>query len=158
MKQWTRASDFDTPESAVYPLIPLVKSGSVVWECTDRRRKSGITSAFRAAGFTVENPDLDFLGKERMDGFDYIITNPPFNQKDAFIERCIEYGKPFALLLPLTALEGLKRHYIWKGIENELGLLVLAKRTDFTGGGVWFNTSWFCRIPGFSGLRFALNA
>ena len=64
-------------------------------------------------GYNVIGSDItrgfDFLKNNMEQHFDMIITNPPYSLKDKFIEKCYEYGKPFALLLPLTALEGIKR-------------------------------------------------
>ena len=62
-----------------------------------------------------------------------MITNPPYSIKDKFIARCYEINKPFALLLPVSSIQGIKRGCMF----NEFGidLLVLNKRIDFTGGG-----------------------
>ena len=38
--------------------------------------------------------------------FDYLITNPPYSNKDEIIARCIESGKPCVLVLPIDALGG----------------------------------------------------
>jgi hypothetical protein len=151
---------WSTPESAVAPLIPLLPRDKVIWECTDTYGESGITSGLRKAGFTVEassQDEIDFL-KQDVTGWDVVVTNPPYSIKEAFIEKCIGYGKPFALLLPLTALEGLRRGRLWRAIEAEFGLLVLDRRTQFGGndwarGNCYFNTSWFCRGL-FHGVRF----
>lgn len=85
--------------------------------------------------------------------FDMIITNPPYSLKDEFLKKCYEWNKPFALLLPITALEGKARGgamYRQHGVE----VLVLDGRVQFmenmvknynkTKSGNWFNTSWFC--------------
>lgn len=74
-----------------------------------------------------------------------IITNPPYSLKNEFLERCYEYDKPFALLLPLTALEGKQRNELYK--EYGIELIVLDKRINFmkNKNNVWFNTSWFCK-------------
>lgn len=62
--------------------------------------------------------------------------------KDKFIKKCYEYNKPFALLLPLTALEGIQRGKMYR--EHGISVIVLDKRIDFTGKGAnWFNASWF---------------
>lgn len=76
--------------------------------------------------------------------FDCIVTNPPFSLKNEFIEKCYEYKKPFALLLPITALEGEKRGKMYK--EHGLELIVLDKRVNYVKNHNtnWFNTSWFC--------------
>lgn len=46
----------------------------------------------------------DFLTKDYE--FDYLITNPPYSNKDEIIARCIETGRPCALVLPIDALGG----------------------------------------------------
>ena len=62
--------------------------------------------------------------------------------KDKFLERCYEIGKPFALLLPLTALEGIARQELYK--KYGLELILLPKRIDFTGKKApWFAVAWF---------------
>jgi hypothetical protein len=155
LAQHTNHSHFDTPEAAIKPLAPFLPQDKVIWECTDTYGKSGITSGLRKLGFTVEasgKDQWDFI-RDHVEGWDVIVTNPPFNQKDQFIQRCISYGKPWALLLPLTALEGQRRHALWSRIQEGFGLLVLDKRIEFTGGGVWFNTSWFTWGL-FQGIRF----
>lgn len=38
--------------------------------------------------------------------FDYLITNPPYSNKDEIIARCIETGKPCVLVLPIDTLGG----------------------------------------------------
>lgn len=146
LKQYDPTAEvYHTPKYAIKPLIPFLNKELVVWECTDSTGKSGITEGLLEAGFVVEHSGKDqhdFL-RTVIEGFDMIITNPPYPQKDAFIARCIQYDKPFALLMPLTALEGIKRHKLWKQIEEDFGLMVLDRRVEFTGGGVWFSTAWF---------------
>jgi len=38
--------------------------------------------------------------------FDYLISNPPYSNKDEIIARCIETGKPCVLVLPIDTLGG----------------------------------------------------
>ena len=64
-----------------------------------------------------------------------------------FLENCYEIGKPFALLRPLTALEGKKRGELYK--KYGIQLIIPNKRINFItpsgkGSGSWFATSWFC--------------
>ena len=83
--------------------------------------------------FLIDQPDFDF---------DMIITNPPYTLKDNFIKKCYEYGKPFCLLLPITALEGIERGKMWR--KYGIDLLVFDKRNEFMNKSCYFNTSWFC--------------
>ena len=45
--------------------------------------------------------------------YDYLITNPPFSIKDDVIEKCLKSGKPSALILPIDALGGKRRHELY---------------------------------------------
>jgi hypothetical protein len=45
---------------------------------------------------------------------DYLITNPPFSLKDKIIEKIFKSGKPSALVLPIDALGGKRRHELYK--------------------------------------------
>jgi hypothetical protein len=46
--------------------------------------------------------------------YDYLITNPPFSIKDKVIQKCLQSGKPSALVLPIDALGGKRRHELYK--------------------------------------------
>lgn len=148
MMQKERFDNLHTPEEAIWPLIdhiphsPLFKR---VWECTDFG-DSQITKTFRNEGFEVVGTDIvngmNFLTCQPPP-FDWIVTNPPYSLKDQFLERCYQLNKPFALLLPLTALEGIKRGSLFQ--HYGIDLIVLNRRIDFTGKKAnWFNVSWFC--------------
>jgi hypothetical protein len=47
----------------------------------------------------------DFRFAKCPDECDIIVTNPPYSLTVPFMERCIEIGKPWALLLPLQKLD-----------------------------------------------------
>jgi hypothetical protein len=138
---------FDTPDYAIKPLLPYLPSYWTAWEPTDTTGKSRITKMLKQHGnkvISTGKKQIDFLTEQPSFNFDFIITNPPYSLKDAFIQRCIEYKKPWAMLMPLTALDGINRRKLFVQCNTELGLLVLDRRVEFTGGSVWFNTSWFC--------------
>jgi hypothetical protein len=138
---------FDTPGYAVKPLMRYIPPSWTVWEPTDTAGNSKITTLLRENGNTVISTgkaEIDFLyGKPELH-FDCVITNPPYSIKDDFIRRCIELGTPWALLLPVTALEGVNRRKLFSGLGSDFGVMVLDRRVEYTGGSVWFNTSWFC--------------
>ena len=62
-----------------------------------------------------------------------------------FIKRCYELDKPFALLMPLTALEGIERGRLY--MEYGLQLIIPNRRINFItpnrGKSSWFATAWF---------------
>lgn len=137
--------EYYTPEYAIKPLLKYLPKNITIWECTDYG-ESNITSILRGGGYNVistKKEDFDFLVDKPDFDFDMIITNPPYSLKDEFLKKCYEYGKPFCLLLPITALEGSNRGKMFRkyGIE----VIVFDKRVEFLKGkGNWFNTSWFC--------------
>jgi hypothetical protein len=142
--------EFDTPYYAVVPLARYIPKNSVVWDPAGRRENSPLGKAVRDHGSTfiqTDREEYDFITGEGTppSKFDLIVTNPPFSKKDQFIERCISFGTPFAILLPITGLEGIKRGRLLNSMGEDFGVLVFDRRVDFTGKGkVWFNTSWFC--------------
>jgi len=136
-----------TPIEAIEPLVEYISKDKIIWEPTDFG-ESQITRLFKSCGnevVTSHMKDGQNFFNYQPEKFDIIITNPPYSCKTKFIERCYDLGKPFALLLPLTALEGIDRSLLYRkyGIE----VLVLDKRINFMSGkkNVWFNTSWFCK-------------
>lgn len=131
-----------TPTVAVRPLLEQLNKNLTYYEATSGM-SSNIVEFMRLKGFKVISSDgLDFL-KDDLPEFDAVITNPPYSKKDKFIEKCYEIGKPFALLLPVSSIQGKKRGsmFKYKGIE----LMVLNSRVDFTGkGSPHFGVAWFC--------------
>ena len=139
--------DFQTPKEALDPLLPYLKKDWLIWECACG--KGNLYTGLNNKGFNVIATDIlqgvDFL-TYAPDKFDCIITNPPFSIKQEFLKRCYELGKPFALLLPLTTFETLKRQRLFK--KYGLQVIFFDKRINFetpsgNGSGSWFATAWF---------------
>ena len=129
-----------TPESAILPLLEFLDKNRTYYEATSIA-SSSIVDCLIANGFKCKKAKGDFFEQDEV--YDGVITNPPYSIKDKFIEACYETEKPFALLLPVSAIQGIKRGKMFedKGIE----LLVLNKRVDFTGkGSPHFGVAWFC--------------
>ena len=139
--------DFQTPTSALDPLLPFLNNEWTIWECAEG--KGNITQHLSSLGFKVVGSDI-LQGKDFMtyspDQFDCIITNPPYKYKQQFLQRCYELGKPFALLLPLTTFETAKRQALFQ--KYGVQVILFDKRINFEtpsgrGGGSWFATAWF---------------
>lgn len=135
-----------TPLEAITPLLKYIDPSVIVWEPTDFGG-SRITDALKSNGNKVIashiNEGQDFFNYEPEE-YDCIITNPPYSIKTQFLKRAYELNKPFALLLPLTALEGIERGRMFA--EYGIEVLVFDRRINFIANkkNVWFNTSWFC--------------
>ena len=147
LKRNNHSDNFQTPNEAVEILLPYLKKEWLIWE--PAAGKQNLSSFLKEKGHRVVATDLsdgtDFLGVNI--SCDAIISNPPYTLKDKFLERAYSLGNPFAFLLPITALEGKKRHEMYRkyGIE----VLVPDGRINFeTPSGkpssAWFATAWFC--------------
>ena len=132
-----------TPDEALLPLLSELSKNKIYYDCTSGI-SSNIVDCLTSNGYKcLLSDDRDFLIDDIPDGVDVIITNPPYSKKDKFIERCYELKKPFALLLPVSSLQGIKRGEMFS--QNGIELLVLKKRIDFTGkGSPHFGVAWFC--------------
>lgn len=145
-----RPDDFQTPPEALAPLLPYLHRDWVIWECAAGEGSlycELLRQGYRAtASDVIYDARQDFLSWSPPK-YDCVVTNPPFSLKQEFLERVYALGKPFALLLPLTALETKKRQDLFKrfGIE----IILFDKRVNFSvpGGkqqtGSWFATAWF---------------
>lgn len=103
-----------TPRYAVRPILRFIPKNSVVW-CPFDKKDSKFVRLLKKKGHTVIHSHIskkDFF-KYIPDKFDLIVSNPPFSKKDKVLQRCFELGKPFALLLPITALGGSKRQKLY---------------------------------------------
>jgi len=132
-----------TPEYAINPLLPYLDTRGVIWDCAFGIGK--LAEHFRKKGFVVIGKDSeDFLDTDL--DCDYIITNPPYSKKDEFLKRAFELDKPFAFLMPLTALEGKRRGELYK--KYGIQLIIPNRRINFVmpnkQGSSWFQTAWFC--------------
>lgn len=118
-----------TPSYAVKPIIKYIKPGSIVW-CPFDTIDSAYVEELNAAGFTVIYSHIDngqnFFEYEP-DEYDVIISNPPFSIKDDILRRLDELDKPYAMLMPLPALQGQKRFKYLKGSQA----LIFDKRINY---------------------------
>jgi len=126
-----------TPHEAFDWLEPYLPDG-IIFECAVGTGK--LSEYMKSKGREVVVSD-DFQNSKPY--YDVIVTNPPFSKKDMFLEEAYKRGKPFAILLPITAIEGIRRQKLY--LEHGVEILCLPRRIDFTGKKApWFYTSWFC--------------
>ena len=143
-----RSDEFQTPKEAILPLLPYLRKDWIIWECA--WGKGSLAKHLEEKGFKViGDKSVDFLGENDgyKDTWDCIITNPPYSKKEEFLRRCYILKQPFALLMPLTTLEGKKRGELFR--KYGIQLIIPNKRINFItpsgkGSGAWFQTAWFC--------------
>lgn len=131
-----------TPVDSVSPLLPFLRRDLTYYEATSTH-SGAIVTALQKGGFSVVgNEGKDFFECGPDDIYDGVVTNPPYSKKDKFIEHCYELGKPFALLLPVSAFQGKKRGKLFERLG--ISALVYNSRVDFTGkGSPPFGVAWF---------------
>lgn len=123
-----------TPAYAVKPLLKYLDKGNkpsyTIW-CPFDTEESEYVKLLRAEGHKVIathiNNGQNFFTYEPEEHYDFIISNPPFSLKDAILKRLDELNKPFAILLPLPALQGQKRFPYLKDCQ----VLIFDKRINF---------------------------
>ena len=150
------ASDFyPTPPDVTIALMRFLglDKRTIIWEpaCGEGH----MVRAMEAMGYRVIGTDIqsgnDFLTAPLID-CDWIITNPPFSQSEAFIERCIEHWKPFALLLKSQYWHAKRRKPLFDKVYPEW-ILPLTWRPDFLfktrgSGSPLMDVMWVVWDPG----------
>lgn len=143
---------FYTPGYGIEPIFRFTPKKWKIWEpCCG---SGNIVNYYRDHGFNIIGTDivngLDFFTADPPPGTNCIITNPPFSKKNKIIERCIEIGLPFALLMPEEALVTEARSRLWE--KCDLKLVIPRTRINFIEGkSIQFHCIWFC--VGFEGIK-----
>jgi hypothetical protein len=161
---------YPTPENVTFALIDYLNiKPSTIWEpaCGEghmaeaiiKRGHRVVSSDLNWQGYGIAN--MDFLSAD-LPECDWIITNPPFKFAEQFIERCIDHGKPFALLLKSQYWHSSKRRSLFER-HKPIAVLPLTWRPDFHFGAkggsptmecawtVWgeqpSQTTWYTPLP-----------
>ena len=124
-----------TPKKTVEALLPYIQhlKGKIIW-CPFDRDDSQFVQVLKKDGFSVVNSHIDYgqdFLKYQPKKWDVIISNPPYKNKKVFWNRCIELGKPFALLLPVNIFSDSILNSTMEGREDEIQMIVPDKRTRF---------------------------
>ena len=112
-----RSDEFGTPKVAWDILKPYIKEDWTIWESAWGKGELGehmIKDGFEVVGTPLEEKEKWDFFIDKPIQWDCIITNPPYSIKEKFLRRCFELETPFALLMPLTALEGKKRGELYR--------------------------------------------
>lgn len=134
-----------TPRYAVLPIIKYLPKGKTIW-CPFDTMNSEYVHALREAGFEVVYSHVS-LGQDFMqyepEHWDIIISNPPFSKKKEMFARCLELGKPFAMLMSNLWLNDAAPSRLFKG--RDLQLLMFNKRIQYNDQNrIPFGSSYYC--------------
>lgn len=141
----TSSDEQYTPAYAVTPIVKYIPKNKVIW-CPFDTEHSEFVLALKTAGFIVIHSHIsvgqDFFEYEP-ENWDLIVSNPPFSIKQRIVERCLDLGKPFALLLSNLWLNSSAPMRLFK--EKEMQMLLFDKRIQFTEkNAAYFGSSYFC--------------
>jgi hypothetical protein len=126
-----------------------------------------IVDVLREGGLDVTGRDLNDWGRgwgghdfrEGMTGFDAVVSNPPFNLMDSFLDRAVAAAPVVAVLGRTLLVEGKRRRTgLWE-VRPPSHILQLPHRVDFTDGslsgkGGAFVLAWFIWDGSGSGTQF----
>lgn len=133
--KYNKNDEWYTPVYGVEPILEFLPPGASIL-CPFDTEESHFVKILRSRGHRVVSRHLenqeDFfdLSPKDVEGFDCIVSNPPYSLKNEILERLFELGKPFAMLLNSLEIFGTqKRYHLFK--ENDFELLVLDKRIGY---------------------------
>lgn len=125
---------YPTPKEATQALLDFLEipKSATIWE--PAYGEGDMANVFFQNGYSVRVSDIswghDFLLVPMPEGTDWIITNPPFSLAEQFIERSMEHGVPFAMLLKSQFWHAKRRQPLfWK--RPPTYILPLTWRPDF---------------------------
>lgn len=146
VKKDGKGDEYYTPKYVVEILLPYLKAKGfkAIW-CPCDKEWSEFVKVLRNNGFIVHHTHIetgeDFLSFQPDFEFDAIITNPPFSIKNKIVERCIYFGKPWALLLSATCVQSASLIKLLSKC-NKFQFLMFDKRISYSGDRPPF-PSWY---------------
>ena len=160
-KEKRRALDFyPTPPECTIALIEFLKlKPSIIWECA--AGEGAISKVLEKYGHTVISTDIitgdDFLKTQRE--CEAIITNPPFNLSEQFIEKALADAPIVAMLLKSQYWHAKKRSRIFLN-KAPTYILPLTWRPDFMngerGGAPTMEVAWTVWFAGDNNTKYRL--
>lgn len=144
----SQAKKFDklyTPRYGVLPILEFIHKNMKIILPFDTEQ-SEFYKVLKEKGYQVWTGHMK-TGQDFFEGdysnYHIIISNPPYSIKDKVLKKLYDIGKPFMMLLPVTALSSKRRFGMFS--EHGIELLVFDKRINFTGNSDrWFSTAYFC--------------
>lgn len=146
------ADEVYTPTYAIKPILKYLNPNLKVW-CPFDTEESEFVNVLSSNGNKVIYSHIDngqdFFSYEPEEEYDIIISNPPYSTKDLVLKRLFELKKPFMVLLPIQALQGVRRFPYLVDCQA----LIFDKRINFFKDfktkeiqkGISFGTFYLCK-------------
>lgn len=134
-----------TPRYAVEPLLKYLPKYKTI-QCPFDKEDSEFVKLLKENGFNVIYTHID-LGQDfyeyEPEKWDIIVSNPPFTNKRKIFERCLNFNKPFALLMTNTWLNDSAPKQLFR--DKDLQLLMFEQRVQFNNfKKITFSSSYYC--------------
>lgn len=134
-----------TPRYAVEPLLKYLPKDKTIW-CPFDKEDSEFVKLLKENGFNVIYTHID-LGQDfyeyEPEEWDIIVSNPPFTNKRKIFERCLNFNKPFALLMTNTWLNDSAPKQLFR--DKDLQLLMFEQRVQYNNlKKITFSSSYYC--------------
>ncbi len=128
--------EYYTPKYAIQPLLKYLKPNSSIW-CPFDTDDSFFVKVLTNEGHNITNSHIltgvDFFEYTEdldVDGFDYIISNPPYSLKSQVFDRLFKLNIPFAMLVGVVGLfESQRRFSMFK--NNNFEIMYFDKRISY---------------------------
>lgn len=137
-----------TPKYAVIPILGYIPENAIVWCPFDTQKSEFVEeiSKTNKVVFSHKEEGKDFYRYEP-ENWDIIISNPPFTNKRKIFEKCLNFNKPFALLMSNTWLNNAAPKQLF--MQKELQLLMFDQRIKFKCNGlvnnkITYSSSYYC--------------
>ena len=121
---FSKHDDYMTPKYAWDNIKQFIPQDKVIWEAFYGDGKSG--TYLEEMGFNVIHQEIDFFENNLGD---IIVSNPPFSQSKAVMDRLYELDKPFIILFPCSKL---CTQYMRQWGDKGLQIIIPKKRIQFT--------------------------
>lgn len=135
-----------TPRYAVLPILKYLPKNKIIW-CPCDTEDSEYVKVLQENGYKVIFSHID-NGQDYFEyepqKWDIMVTNPFYTGKREVVQRALDFGKPFALLLPLTWLNDSAPKQLF--FTKDLQLLMFDKRIKFLNNGVVQNKITFATV------------
>ena len=117
--------DYRTPKIAWEQILHLLDKTKIIYEPFYLDGESG--RDLTNLGLNVIHKNIDFYENVDKLKYDFILSNPPFNDTKNILNKLLEIDKPFILLMPVSKLN---TQYI-RQYKNKLQLIIPQKRIHF---------------------------
>ena len=127
-KTFIKHDDYMTPKHAWENIKDFIPNDKIIWEAFYGDGESG--KYLTELGFNTIHEEIDFFDDETIPDYDIIISNPPFSQSKAIMNRLAILDKPFILIMPSSKIY---TSYFRENFKNKgLQIIIPRKRIHFT--------------------------